>query len=256
MDRISLKAEERTILGKKVKNLRKSGKLPGHVFGKGLETEHVSVNGKTFLKTFAEAGETGLIDLKIGEERVRPVLVRDIQYDPVSGQPLHIDFYQVNLKEKVTVPVPIVQTGEEPESVHMGETVILQTLNEVQVEALPTDLVEKIEVDISGLRNIDDAVTVGQLNFDREKLSVLAGSEEVVVKLAPAVTEEMKKLLEEQEAEVQAAAEETKAEEGEEVETEGETKTEGVGQEETKEGEKEAGESQTEEKPTPEEEKR
>ena len=84
MDRLSLQAEERKILGKKVKNLRKDGKLPGHVFGKGLETEHVSVDGKTFLKTFKEAGETGLIDLKIGTEKVRPVMVREVQFDPVS----------------------------------------------------------------------------------------------------------------------------------------------------------------------------
>ncbi len=252
MDRLLLKAEERTILGKKVKNLRKEGKLPAHVFGKGLETEHISVDGKTFLKTFAEAGETGLIDLRIDEEKVKPVLVRDIQYDPVSGYPLHIDFYQVNLKEKVAVPVPIVQIGDEPESVHMGETVVLQTLGEVEVEALPADLIEKIEVDISSLKNIDDAITVGELNYDREKLTIFVDPEEVVVKLAPAVTEEMKKLLEEQEAEASAAVEEAKAEEGAEEgeKVEGETASaegsggpkegvEGVGEE------KEAGEAQT-----------
>ncbi|MBI2596428.1 50S ribosomal protein L25 [Candidatus Daviesbacteria bacterium] len=249
MDRLSLQAEERTILGKKVKNLRKEGKLPAHVFGKGLETEHVSVDGKTFLKIFTEAGETGLIDLKIGEEKVRPVLVRGIQYDPVGGQPLHIDFYQVNLKEKVTVPVPIVLMGEEPESVHMGETVILQTLGEVQVEALPTDLVENIEVDISTLKQVDDAITVGQLKYDREKLNVLADQEEIIVKLAPAVTEEMKKLLEEQEAEAAAVVEEDKTEEGveEDEKVEGEAaSTEGSGEPREGVGEKkEIGETKT-----------
>src|SRR3990170_8636707 len=179
MDRLSLQAEERKILGKKVKNFRVVGKLPGHVFGKGLETEHVSVDGKTFLKTFKEAGETGLIDLKIGTEKVRPVMVREVQYDPVSGEPIHIDFYQVNLTQKVKVPVPLVLVGEQPESVHLGEAIVLQTLNEVEVEALPTDLVEKIEVDITSLKNIDDAITVGQLNFDRSKLTVLADPEAI-----------------------------------------------------------------------------
>ncbi len=201
MDRISLQAEERIILGKKVKNLRKDGKLPGHVFGKGLETEHVSVDGKTFLKTFKEAGETGLIDLKIGAEKVRPVLVRGVQHDPVSGLPIHIDFYQVNLSEKVKVPVPIELIGEEPEKVHLGEAIVLQTLNEVEVEALPADLIEKIEVDQSLLKEIDDAITVGQLSYDREKLTIEVDPEEIVVKLAPAVTAEMEKLLEEEAAE-------------------------------------------------------
>ena len=172
MDRLSLKAEERQILGKKVKTLRRDGKLPAHVFGKGLESEAVSVKKDEFLKAFHQAGETGLIDLKIGAEKVRPVLIREVQYDPVSGHPIHIDFYQVDMTQKVKVAVPVVLIGDQPESVHLGEAIVLQTLNEVEVEALPTDLVEKIEVDISPLQNIDDAITVGQLNFDRSKLTV------------------------------------------------------------------------------------
>lgn len=241
MDRLSLQAEERALLGKKVKNLRKDGKLPGHVFGKGLETEHVSVDGKIFLKTFKEAGETGLIDLKIGTEKVRPVMVRGVQYDPVSGQPLHIDFYQVNLTQKVKVPVPLVLIGEQPEAVKLGEAIVLQTLNEVEVAALPTDLVENIEVDITSLKNIDDAITVGQLNYDRSKLTIEAGEEEIVVKLAPAVTAEMEKLLEEQAAEAAAAAAETEAgAEKAEVAEGGETAegVEGVEGEAPAEGEK------------------
>jgi len=225
MDRLSLHAEERKILGKKVKNLRKEGLLPAHVFGKGLDTKHVSVDRKTFLKTFKEAGETGLIDLKIGAEKIRPVLVRGVQYDPVSGQPVHIDFYQVDLSQKVKVSVPLVLIGDQPESVHLGETIVLQTLNELEVEALPTDLVEKIEVDINSLKNIDDAITVGQLKFDKDKLTIHASSEEIVVKLAPAVTAEMEKLLEEQAAEAAAAAAEVPPAggEGEGVVAEGET---------------------------------
>lgn len=219
MDRISLKATEREILGKKVKHLRKDGILPGHVFGNNVDTEHVSVPTKAFLSVYNQAGETGLIDLKIGDEKVRPVLIRGVQYHAVTGVPLHIDFYQVNLKEKVTVPVPIILVGEEPESVHMGETIVLQNLSEVEVEALPTDLVENIEVNIEVLKNVDDAITVADLSYNRETLTVLAEPEEVVVKLAPAVTEEMQALLEEQEAEVEAAQE--AAAEGEETEGEG-----------------------------------
>lgn len=218
MDRLSLQADERKILGKKVKQLRRDGKLPAHVFGKGVEGEIVSVEAKEFLKTFHLAGETGLIDLKIGKEKVRPVLVRDVQHDPVSGQPIHIDFYQVDLTQKVKVPVPLVQVGQQPEAVHLGEAIVLQTLNEVEVEALPTDLVEKIEVDISSLKQIDDAITVSQLNYDKNKLNLQADEEAIVVKLAPAVTAEMEKLLEEQAAETAAAAAET---------AEGETPAEG-----------------------------
>lgn len=234
MDRITLIAQERTILGKKVKKLRDDGLIPGHVFGKGLDTEHVAVSNKDFIKVYHQAGETGLVDLRIGDDKIRPVLIREVQHDPIKGQILNIDFYQVNLKERVKVAVPIVLKGQEPESVHMGETVVLQNISEIEVDALPTDLIENIEVDISVLKEIDDVITVGHLSFDRDKLTVHLDSEEVVVKLAPAVTEEMKALLEEQEAETEAALAEQAAEGGievEEVEKKGEAeevKTEGV----------------------------
>lgn len=234
-DRPTLKAEERTIFGKKVKHLRREGILPGHVFGNGLDTESVQVTFKDFATIYGQVGETGLINLKIGEERVKPVLIREAQYDPVRGTVLNIDFYQVNLKEKVKVYVPIELIGDqdEIELVHSGEAVVLQPTAEVEIECLPTDLIDKIEVNISVLKNVEDAITVDQLNYDRSTLTVLTNPDDVVVKLAPAVTEEMQELMEEQDAEAaaaQEAAEEAEAVEGAEEST-GET-TEG----ETSEG--------------------
>ncbi|MDO8638902.1 MAG: 50S ribosomal protein L25, partial [Candidatus Daviesbacteria bacterium] len=204
MDRVALKAEERTILGKKVKNLRSKGFIPAHVFGKNLDTEHVTVSALDFKKVYDTAGETGLIDLKIGAEKVRPVLIRGVQLDPVRDNLLHIDFYQVNLLEKVTVAVPIEIFGEEAEAVHTGEAVVIQPMSEVEVEALPGDLPEKITVDITSLKAIDDAILVSSLQVPAG-VTVLADPEAVVVKLDSAVTEEMKKLLEEQAAEAAAA---------------------------------------------------
>lgn len=234
MDRLSLYADERIILGKKVKKLRKDGKLPAHVFGKSLDTEAVSVVTKDFLSIFHQAGETSLVDLKIGKEKVRPVLIREVQYNPITGLPIHIDFYQVNLTQKVKVAVPLVLIGEQPEAVHLGEAIVLQTVNEVEVEALPTDLVEKIEVDIAFLKAIDDAITIGQLNYDKTKLTILSPDEEIVVKLAPAVTAEMEKLLEEEAAEQVATA----VEAGVEGAVEGEAPAEAVaGAEAAEEGE-------------------
>lgn len=231
-------AEERIILGKKVKKLRRDGLLPGHVFGKGVDGEMVTVSSRDFLHTFATAGETGLIDLKIGKEKIRPVLVREVQYDPVSGKAIHIDFYQVNLSQKVKVSVPLVLVGEQPESVHLGETIVLQTLNEIEVEALPTDLVEKIEVDISSLKSVDDTITLAQLNYDKDKLILHADPEAIVVKLAPAVSAEMEKLLEEEAAEKAAVAAEA-------APAEGEVQVPAEGGEKPVEGEK----APTEEKP-------
>lgn len=222
MDRLDLKAQNRTILGKKVKKLRRDGLIPAHVFGHKITTEHISVNLADFLKTYREVGETGLINLKIGEDRIRPVLIRAVQLDPVRNEPLHIDFYQVNLKEKVTVPVPVVLIGEEPELVHMGEAVVIQSVNEVEVEALPADLPEKIKVDISGLKQIGEVILVSQMNIPAGVI-VLADPATVVTKLDSAVTEEMKKLLEEQQVEAAAAAEAAAAETGAEAPASAET---------------------------------
>ncbi|MDO8498528.1 MAG: 50S ribosomal protein L25 [bacterium] len=243
MDRLSLKAAERTILGKKVKKLRRDGFIPAHVFGKKTETEHVSVQARDFAKVYDTAGETGLIDLKIGEEKVRPVLIREVQLDPLRGETLHIDFYQVNLKEKVQVPVPIELIGEEPEVVHSGEAVVIQPIGEVEVEALPAELPEKIEVDISKLKKIDDAILVSELLVP-EGVTIIADPETVVVKLDNAVSEEAQKLMEEEAAEA-AAAVEAAVPEGVE-----EAPAEGQGPEESKGEAVAEGEEKAEEEPT------
>ncbi len=217
MDRLSLKADERTVTGKAVKRLRRDGFIPANVYGKKIESESVLVKVEDFRKVFAQSGETGLIDLKIGDEKTKPVLVRDLQFDARRGELLHVDFYQVNLKQKVKVYVPVVLIGDEPESVHLGETVVLNPLSDIEIEALPADLLDKLEVDISTLKEIDDSILVSDLKIDAEKITVVTAPEEVVAKLAPAVTQEMQELLEEQDAEAAASAE---------GETEGEAATE------------------------------
>jgi large subunit ribosomal protein L25 len=231
MDRISLKASDRDVLGKKVKNLRRQGLIPAHVFGKKVETEHVSVKMVDFAKVYAEAGESGLIDLKIGDTKIRPVLIRDVQVDALRDEPLHIDFYQVNLTEKVRVSVPVVVIGEEPEAVHSGEAVVIQPMNEVEVEALPAELPENIEVDISTLQKIDDAIFVSQLKIP-EGIEIMADPEAVVVKLDNAVSEEAQELMEEMEADAEAAAETAEVAEGEETTEGGEEKKETTTEEE------------------------
>jgi large subunit ribosomal protein L25 len=118
----------------------------------------------------------------------------------------------------------------------------LNPVSEVEVEALPGDLVDKIEVDITNLHNIDDAITVAELKVDRSKITILTPEEEVVVKIAPAVTEEMQALMEEQDAEAAAAVEAEAAAEGDTKESEdGEESTEGSA-ETTEESEEKAAE--------------
>src|SRR3990172_10317937 len=94
----SLNAQTIAVFGRKVKGLRKEGTLPANVFGKGIKSEALQVSLKDFEKVYKEVGETGLIELKIGA-KTRPVLVSNLQLDPVSDSPIHVDFRQVDLKE-------------------------------------------------------------------------------------------------------------------------------------------------------------
>ncbi|MCX6791591.1 MAG: 50S ribosomal protein L25 [Candidatus Gottesmanbacteria bacterium] len=158
MKKYSLTAQPRDIVGRKVKQLRMQGAIPATVYGKNVKSVSVSVGAEAFAKVYKEAGETGLVELLInnGEKQTaglpagRPVLVHTLQRDPVSNHLLHIEFHQVDLKEKVHTKVPLLLTGDAPAVV--GKLGVLLTLiDEVEVEALPTDLPEKLTVDVSKL---------------------------------------------------------------------------------------------------------
>ena len=201
--REKLIAQKRELMGHKAKKLRREGILPANLFGKKIKSQSLQVNLKEFLKVFEKTGETGLIDLVIDDKETRPVLVGNVQIEPVSDQPLHVDFHQVNLEEKVTVAVPIHLVGEAP-AVVRDEGVLVQPLAEVEVEALPTDLPDHLEADISSLDKIDAAVRVADLKVPKGVV-VKTVQEEVVAIINPKAKEE----------EVAPAAEEAVVAEGE-----------------------------------------
>lgn len=208
--RPKLTAQKRKVFGKKVKTLRKEDLIPAHVFGKGIKSAHISVDGKTFLPIFEEVGETGLVDLVVDNQQPRTVLVSQVQRHPVTDQPLHIDFHQVALTEKVKAEIPIEVVGKSP-AVEEKKGVLLTTLGEVEIEALPADLPENIPVDISNLAEVDNAIKVADLKVSK-KISVLTNPEEILVKIEPLVTAKMEEEIkaEEATAEAEAAAEEAK----------------------------------------------
>ncbi len=222
MEQIPLVAEKRSVLGRKVKSLRRQGIIPAHVFGHKVKTEHIQVKAHDFKKVFETAGETGIIALSVGTEK-KPVLIRGTQVHPLTDDLLHIDFYQVNLSEKVTVNVPLEIIGESP-AVEKKIGLLLTPVTEVEVEALPGDLPENIEVDISNLTNIDDEIKVKDLKVDRSKIDVLADEELVVAQVGELITKEMEALEAEVEAEQAeaAAAAPAEGEESAEAPAEGE----------------------------------
>lgn len=188
-DELKLTAEKRTILGRKAKALRREGILPANIYGKKVKSLAVQTDLKSFLAAFKKTGETSVVKLQVkSEKKVRPVLIHNVQLDPVSDQPLHADFYQVDLKEKVTTEVPIELVSESPAAKEkIG--ILIQPLTEVEVEALPTELPDKLELDISGLKEIDDTVTVADLRVPKE-VKVLTSEKEILAKVEPLAKEE------------------------------------------------------------------
>ncbi len=206
--RPKLKVEKRDVIGKKVKKLRKTGIFPANIYGKGIQSLSVQVPFKDFEKIFKEVGETGLLDIEINSE-IRPILIKNVQFDVLTHTPLHADFFQVNLKEKVKAMVPIVTVGE-PKAVTEKIGLLLQPLSEVEVEALPENLPENIEVNVEPLAVIDEQITISDLKVPSE-ITILTEPEQVVVKISELVSKEA----EEQAAQEAAAAEAAKAESAE-----------------------------------------
>lgn len=231
MQAIPLTAQKRTVLGRKVKQLRREGFIPAHVFGHKIKTIHIQVKESDFSKVFEKAGETGIIDLAVDDssskakakgDQKRPVLVRNVQLHPVTDNPLHVDFYQVNLSEKVKVNVPLETVGESV-AVEKKVGLLLTPVAELEIEALPTDLPEKIEIDVAKLGNVGDEIKVKDLKVDRSKIEIHAEEELVVAQIGELVTKEMEAVEAEIEAEqAEAAAEVAPAEGAEALAAEGE----------------------------------
>ena len=207
MTKITLKSEKRDLFGRKVSRLRKSGKIPANVFGKNIKSEAIIVDNKEFSEVFEKAGETQIIDLT-----GRPVLVSNVQVDPISGDCIHVDFRQVDLTEKIEAKVPVEIEGESPaEKQNLGT--VVQQLHEIEVEALPADLPEKIVIDATLLTEVDQAVYVKDLKVDKN-VEIKTDLESIVVKVEPPQKEEVVEVVPEV-VEGEAPAEGEKPAEGE-----------------------------------------
>lgn len=182
--KITLKSEKRDIFGRKVSRLRKAGKIPANIFGKKIESSAILIDNKEFAEVFEKAGETQIIDLS-----GKPVLVSNVQVDPISGDYLHVDFRQVDLKEKIEAKVPVEVEGESPaEKQNLGT--VVQQLHEIEVEALPADLPEKIMVDATLLTEVDQTIFVKDLKVSKD-VEIKTDMESIVVKVEPPQKEEV-----------------------------------------------------------------
>jgi large subunit ribosomal protein L25 len=185
-NRPSLAAEPREISGKRVASLRREGKLPGVLFGNGLESVSVSVDAHDFELLRRKVGPNALVDLSVGGEKAQPVLVHGVQVHPVTRRPLHADFFLVRMTEELTVDVPLVPIGESPAVADDGGT-LLHMIESVKIKALPDHLPQSIEYSIESLVDFDTTIHVRDLTIPGD-VTLLTDAEEVVAKVqAPRV---------------------------------------------------------------------
>jgi large subunit ribosomal protein L25 len=187
-DHPQLKAEPRELTGKKVGRLRHQGILPATVYGFNMEPLNIQFSAHDFGGIIRRAGTTQLIDLAIGTDRLRSVFIRTAQVDPKRNSIIHVEFYAPNLREKLTVSVPVHAEGDSP-AVRDGG-ILLQVLDHVDVECLPDNVPGAIPADISAIAEINGALHVSDLVLPEGVVAVTPG-DEVVVKVDPPAAEEV-----------------------------------------------------------------
>jgi large subunit ribosomal protein L25 len=179
----TIKADKREITGKKSRFLRREGITPAHVFGHGVESLALQCDTAELQRVLTQAGTTTLIDVDIkSEKKPRKVFIREVQRDALSGQLLHVDFYQVKLTEKMTADIPVILVGEAP-AAKSKDNIIEQTLNQVQVTSLPEKIPHRIEVDITSLKEAGDAIHVSDLPLDKD-ITINAEPDQLLVKVS------------------------------------------------------------------------
>lgn len=204
-----LAVKPRELTGKKVKKLRRENIIPANIFGNKIKSQNIQVDEKEFLAAYKVAGETSIIELSVeGNKDTKSVLVSNLHVHPVSGNVLHIDFHQVDLKEKVTATVPIELIGESPAVKELGG-VLFSPISELEVTALPTEIPSKIELDVSTLVEIGDTLTLKDLKIDTNKLEFEMDLEEAMVIIQEQKVAEVEEVVEEEVAEGEEGQEES-----------------------------------------------
>jgi len=207
MDKLTLQAEKRKTTGRKIKKLRREGILPANVYGKDVKSQAIEITYKDFLSIYKKSGETNIIEVNLGNEK-KPVLVHSIQKDPVTENILHVDFLQVDLKKKVTANIPIELVGESPVE-KQGLGTVVQYIDEVEVEALPSDLPEKFELNLTSLTGVDSSIFVKDIEADKDKVVITNDPDQILVRVEEVRKEEVTEVkVEEQPAEGQEQTQE------------------------------------------------
>lgn len=165
MARNKLSATTREVTGKKVKQLRQESTIPAVVFGPQRESLNIAVDERAFSEVFAKAGYSSLIDFQIGDEpKAVQVIVKEVQRNPVTRKLRHVSLYQVDQNRKLTAEIPVHLVGESL-AVKNSVGFLEASTSSITIHCLPADLPANIEIDISGLSEIGDTITIADIKL-------------------------------------------------------------------------------------------
>jgi large subunit ribosomal protein L25 len=219
-------------LSQNLRQLRAGGILPGNVFEAHKPSIAISLDLIEFKKLYSEIGESGVGYIQLSKSQQLPAMIEEVQVNSVTDEPIHVIFQVVDLSEKVRADIPVELIGE----FELPEAVLVTVKDEIEVEALPTNLPEKFVINVEQLTAIGQSITLADLEYDRDKVEIILGDEglEEAVILVQEVEEEPEEPEEPIETEIIGEDEEgEEAEEGEAGEDEKEAdKDEKEGEEE------------------------
>jgi len=215
VDALTLQVTHRDVLGKKTRFLRRQGITPTHLFGHNLKSLALQCDTTQLQHIIAQAGMSRLINLRIdNDKQSKSVFIREIQRDAVTRQLLHVDFYQVIKGEKIAVDVPIVLVGEAPALKEKGR-MLTHGITSLSIECLPDSVPPQIEVELSPLEEVEQAIYVKDIVFSPD-ITVHADPDQLLVKISEAIIKEEEVVVAaEVEEEVAAEAEAEAPAEGE-----------------------------------------
>lgn len=221
MDNVILKANVRTVTGRHVRALRRTGQLPGVIYGHNVDPINISMNAHDASRLLVRLSSSSLVTLDVSGKEY-PSLVRERQFNHVTRNLVHVDFQVVSLTEKIRAAVGIQLTGTSV-AVKDFNAMLINGLTELEVEAFPQDLPERVVVDLAPLLKIGDAIHVKDVVLP-EKVTVLSPANEMIVLATAPAKEEVEEVVTPEAAVVEEAAEPDVIEKGKKEEEEAEAK--------------------------------
>jgi large subunit ribosomal protein L25 len=185
MATMELEAQRRTIVGKKVRKLRREGLIPAVVYGFGLEKpQSITLTRREIERVYVQMGRSAIIRLRVEGGAFRSVLIHDVQFDNTHRYLTHVDFLAPNMNQVLTVGVPLALVGESP-AVRTDNGILVQDLTEVQVSALPDQIPAALTLDVSHMTEISAQITAGDLELP-EGVTLITPAEDVIVTVSQA----------------------------------------------------------------------